>query len=63
MVKNTKLSCLNFAKNLLDESNIDTIEIILSNCSEAFQLVVNLNRIDEKYADKLRKKYGKKILI
>jgi len=63
LLKNLKLVCLNLAKNCIDESNIDAIEQILSTCVDSFQLVVNLNRIDEKNAEKLRKKYGKNILI
>ena len=62
-MKNLKLICLNLTKNCIDDSNNDVIERILSTCVDSFQLVVNLNRIDEKNADKLRKKYGKNILI
>lgn len=58
-----KLLCLNLAKNWLDDSNSEEIDNFLSNSSENFQLVVNLNQIDEKSAEKLRKKHGKKILI
>jgi len=62
-VKNLKLCCLNLAKNWLDDSNAEQLDFILTNSADSFQLVVNLNRIDEKTADKLRKKHGKKILV
>lgn len=62
-MKNQKLICLNLTKNKIEETNLEEIENFLENSFDNFQLVMNLNRITEEYANKLRKKYGKKIYI